>query len=109
MTTITQTDQMNTHDFDDLPNTLELLRFRHIATQAVRLGGYWFNTGDEYWLNHDGKFHREDGPAIITAAGWELWMNNGNLHRTDGPAVINDFGVKEYWENGVKLADRDSA
>ena len=46
----------------------------------------------------DGKLHREDGPAYISAVGSEIWVSNGKTHREDGPAVILN-GNREWWLN----------
>ena len=35
--------------------------------------------------------------------GPELWYRNGKYHREDGPAVIYANGNIEYWINGVQL------
>ena len=43
--------------------------------------------GDKYWVL-DGKYHREDGPAIIAMDGMLQWRINGLLHREDGPAIV---------------------
>ena len=43
-----------------------------------------FNTG-RYYLN--GKFHRENGPAVEREDGTSMWYLNGKLHREDGPAA----------------------
>ena len=34
----------------------------------------------------NGKFHREDGPAIEWSNGDKEWYLNGRRHREDGPA-----------------------
>ena len=59
------------------------------------------------WL-HNGKLHREDGPAIIRPSSrcgaGEMhrlkdtteWYYNGQLHRVDGPAVESDNGTSWY-------------
>ena len=52
-------------------------------------------TGTKRWYL-DGKFHREDGPAIIYEDGVKQWYLHGNLHREDGPAVEYPDGRK-YW------------
>ena len=52
----------------------------------------------EWWLN--GKFHREDGPAIEHSDGTKQWWLNGKFHREDGPAIENSNGSKEWWLNG---------
>jgi hypothetical protein len=44
----------------------------------------------------NGKFHREDGPAIETVSGYKEWRLNGELHRVDGPAVEYARGER-YW------------
>ena len=57
----------------------------------------------KYWkLN--GKYHREDGPAIETANGAKYWYFHGGRHRVDGPAiqdeVINGKKYHAYYING---------
>jgi hypothetical protein len=51
--------------------------------------------GTKRWFK-DGKYHREDGPAVEYADGSKDWYKNGNLHREDGPAVEYPGG-KKYW------------
>ena len=47
-----------------------------------------------------GKFHREDGPAIVRADHQE-WYQNGILHREDGPArMFLKTKVVEFWTEG---------
>ena len=49
----------------------------------------FINTSDiiASYRNSEGKFHRLDGPAVITKEGNEYWLKNGVKHREDGPAV----------------------
>jgi hypothetical protein len=54
-----------------------------------------FSTGTEYWFLN-GLRHRTDGPAVVFADGTECWFINGLRHRTDGPAIIYSDG-SEYW------------
>ena len=51
------------------------------------------------WYDKDGRFHREDGPAIIYPDRTERWYKNGEYHREDGPAVI-DKDVQMWFLNG---------
>lgn len=46
--------------------------------------------GDVFWINKDGKLHRDNGPAVIWYTGIKEWYKNGLRHREDGPAIIND-------------------
>ena len=55
----------------------------------------------EWWLN--GKFHREDGPAIENSNGSKEWWLNGKCHREDGPAIEHPDGTKEWYLNGIKI------
>ena len=50
-----------------------------------------------YFLN--GKWRREDGPAIEFADGDKHWYLNGQYHRTDGPAIETFNGTKAWWLN----------
>jgi hypothetical protein len=48
----------------------------------------------------NGKFHREDGPALISYRTQE-WYLHGQHHRLDGPAV-EAYEDKEWWINGKR-------
>jgi antitoxin component YwqK of YwqJK toxin-antitoxin module len=55
--------------------------------------------GSKWWYLN-GKFHREDGPAIEYADGTKKWCLNDKLHREDGPAVEWSDGAKKWYLNG---------
>jgi hypothetical protein len=57
----------------------------------------------------NGKFHREDGPAVIRANGNKEWWVNGKRHREDGPAIERANGTKEWWLNGKRHREDGSA
>ena len=70
----------------------------------------------EYWLNEDSMFHREDGPAIINYDLYgkvheEHWYINGKCHREDGPATISYYTngkiQEEYWRIDGELHRED--
>jgi antitoxin component YwqK of YwqJK toxin-antitoxin module len=63
------------------------------------------NSSKEWYLN--GKFHREDGPAIERPNGSKFWYLNGQLHREDGPAVEWSNGSKEWFLNGKRLTEEE--
>ena len=50
----------------------------------------------------DGKFHRENGPAVITEDNKE-WYVNGVHHRADGPARMNSKTRQCYYYTDGKL------
>ena len=53
---------------------------------------------DEYGTKRwklNGKFHREDGPAVEYKDGTKIWFFDGEYHRLDGPAYICNNGVSE--------------
>lgn len=59
------------------------------------------------WLDADGKLHREDGPALESAARtvvrpkWQQsWYRHGVLHRDGSPASI-DYREETWYQNGV--------
>ena len=65
-------------------------------------------TTDEYGNKRwrlNGKFHREDGPAIEWADGDKEWWLNGKYHREDGPAFEGVSGFKAWWLNDEKYED----
>jgi hypothetical protein len=52
------------------------------------------------WLNEQGLYHRDDGPAIEWSDGSREWYVNGKNHRLDGPAVEWSDGGREWWVDG---------
>lgn len=54
-----------------------------------------------WYLN--GKFHKEDGPAIEYTHGTKGWYLNGKRHRLDGPALEWSNGYKEWWIDGQQV------
>ena len=58
----------------------------------------------EYYQN--GKYHRDDGPALTLPDGTVKYYQNGKYHRDDGPAIIYLDGTVEYWQNGELIAKR---
>ena len=67
-------------------------------------------SGSILYLDDEGKWHREDGPAYYHKDIYEEWCINGQTHREDGPARI--WGPKsytsnrnpEYWLNDIKYS-----
>ena len=57
--------------------------------------------GHRFYYNKAGEWHRENGPAIISARGDKYWYQYNRLHRTDGPAVVYANGTKYWWQNGL--------
>lgn len=53
-----------------------------------------------YRKKHNGKLHREDGPAFYNDTS-RSWYFNGKLHREGGPALINSEG--QHWYKRGKL------
>ena len=76
---------------------LETLMYRNVATANITVNGVPLSHGDAYWLNDDGEFHRENGPAIEMADGTTIWMLRNKLHREDGPALIMPTKRISYW------------
>lgn len=56
--------------------------------------------GTEVWYKN-GKYHKEDGPAIETPDGYYAWYYNGSKHREDGPAVEYKDGTKFWYYNDL--------
>ena len=62
--------------------------------------------GDRFWYLN-GKYHREDGPAIEWTNGDRSWYLNGELHREDGPAVELANGGCVWYLNGKRQGKMD--
>ena len=58
--------------------------------------------GTKEWYLNDRR-HREDGPAIEYANGTKYWYLNGELHREDGPAIEHTYGFKSWYVDGEKI------
>ena len=66
---------------------------------------YQMDSAGNYHYKVNGKYHREDGPALeYYGGGGGHWYINGKLHRIDGPAVDYSFGHQEYWLNGSRYS-----
>ncbi len=64
-------------------------------------GSYIDNNGNIGYIK-DGKWHREDGPAMVWADGSMWWYKNDELHREDGPAVEWANGDKAWYRDGKR-------
>jgi hypothetical protein len=58
------------------------------------------------YRNEQGYLHRKDGPARIWTGGENKgeieWIINGKYHREDGPAVEYSYGTKAWYLNGTR-------
>ena len=66
----------------DNPSNMKIERYNHA-----------FGT-ISYELNYD--WHRENGPASISADGWESWWREGKLIRENGTPHITPDGFFPY-------------
>ncbi len=55
----------------------------------------------------NGKFHREDGPAVEYPSGEKRWYLHGELHREDGPAIEYPSGNKRWYLDGYRYTKED--
>ena len=67
---------------------------------------YYKHTKTEYWFLN-GKLHNPNGPAITYSTGTKLWYKHGKLHREDGPAVVTTDSQDYYLEN-MKYKNEES-
>ena len=65
----------------------------------------YYNGSKAWWV--DGRFHREDGPAIEWNDGGKHWWVNGQLHRVDGPAIEDANGTKFWYMNGQQYSYKE--
>jgi hypothetical protein len=56
---------------------------------------------------HNGRLHREDGPAVIWPDGDQCWCLKGLFHREDGPAFIYRDGTPAWYLNGKEASMED--
>jgi hypothetical protein len=66
--------------------------------------------GDQYWIATNGHLHRDgDLPAIIRDDGRQYWYHDGKKHRETGPAFIWSDGAVEFWLNNYEYSIEDWA
>jgi len=58
--------------------------------------------GTVEYVDCNGKYHREDGPAVESVNGNQYWFINGVVHREDGPAVEYMNGPKHWYIDGCR-------
>jgi hypothetical protein len=58
--------------------------------------------GTTIWRNANGKYHRDDGPAIEHVSGTKSWYQHGIRHQENGPAVVWASGTKHWYQHGLK-------
>jgi hypothetical protein len=58
-----------------------------------------YSNGDRVFYR-DGKFHREDGPALEFHNGAKEFYINGQAHREDGPAIEYPNWYREWRRAG---------
>lgn len=57
--------------------------------------------GSKFWYQY-GLRHRIGGPATEWFNGVNVWYQNDLLHNEEGPAITTLDGAKEWWLNGVR-------
>ena len=63
-----------------------------------------YSSGDKEWYLQ-GKLDRKDGPARSLVDGTKEWFREGELHRGDGPAIQRSDGSEEWWCCGHRVPD----
>jgi hypothetical protein len=76
-----------------------IITFTFEGGQTLKAENY--GNGNKIWYLN-GKYHREDGPAIERADGTKYWFLNGKYHREDGPAIEFANGSKHWYLNGKR-------
>jgi len=64
-------------------------------------------SGNISYKTEDGKFHRDDGPALILISGQKSWYQNGKLHREDGPAIQYPEGDERFYLNHICVSKEE--
>ena len=59
------------------------------------------------WYDSDGKWHRDDGPAVEWENVATTWYKHGKLHREDGPAVEWANGDKAYYLEDIEYTEEE--
>ena len=75
-------------------------------TAGNSIDPYLINHNNIYRFDQEGRFHCDDGPAVIFANVYHCtarWYRHGVLHRVGGPAIdgICEGGGEEWRQNGL--------
>jgi len=95
------------HSFNDQPavvkNDLQIW-FKHGVMHRDGKEPSWINGKNDKRWSKEGRYHREDGPAIIYANGTCRYYQDGELHREDGPAIINNNNNESsFFITGIRV------
>jgi hypothetical protein len=63
--------------------------------------------GNKEWKLSNGRFHRENSPAVEWNNGSKEWWLNGLRHREDGPAIEYYNGSESWWINSIKYTEQE--
>jgi hypothetical protein len=62
--------------------------------------------GNKRYFDQRGRFHCEEGPAIVYADGSASYYKHGLRHRLDGPACLW-LKDKKWFIDGVELTEEE--
>jgi len=55
----------------------EDIKYKRYAANNIWINYWWLPANTHYWVNDRGEIHRENGPAIISENGDQIWCLNG--------------------------------
>jgi hypothetical protein len=65
--------------------------------------------GNKVWFRHGERWREGDLPAYEGKNGDKAWYKDGQLHRDGKPAIEYADGRAEWWLEGCKLSDAETA
>lgn len=66
----------------------------------------WDRSAEAYYKDKECTIlHRDNGPAVVTQGGSQIWYQNNKKHRIDGPAVEIYGGSTYYYLDGQRLSE----
>ena len=70
-------------------------------SEVPRTGSYLaiYPNGTKIWY-FNGRYHRDNGPALDDISGFKIWFINGFRHRVNEPAIECSDGSKGWLVNG---------
>lgn len=100
---------IKTRNYDKLIKINLISIMNNLIESEIKNGKYVCQNGTIVWYK-EGKYHREDGPAIEIPDGSYHWYLNGVRHRNNGPALylLNESEVwyqygEKHRENGPAI------
>ena len=90
-------DELNTNDWKDASGFIDLSKFSDNFFRRFKYEVHWF------WIIDNTTITTEFAHRFQKEIGSKRWFHNGKLHRENGPAIIYPSGFKYWYLNGMLM------